>query len=47
MYECKIVNVKKKGKERVYSLNKDTIIPILSIVDKHAKKMCPTCLKLA
>jgi DNA-binding transcriptional ArsR family regulator len=45
LYECKIVQVKKDGKQRIYSLNKETIIPILSIVDRHAKKMCPTCIK--
>ena len=25
---CKVVNVEQKGKERIYSLNKKTIIPI-------------------
>jgi len=34
------VNVKQKGKERVYSLNEDTIIPILKLVDKHAAVHC-------
>jgi len=37
---CKIVDVKKKGKQRIYSLNKDTIVPILGIIDKHAKTFC-------
>lgn len=46
MHECKIVDVEKKGKERIYSLNKKTILPILSIVDNHAKDMCPTCEKM-
>ncbi|HIH31182.1 TPA: winged helix-turn-helix transcriptional regulator [Candidatus Woesearchaeota archaeon] len=46
LYECKIVDVKRDGKQRIYSLNKDTIIPIIEIVDKHAKKMCPRCLKV-
>ena len=45
LHECKIVDVERKGKQRVYSLNKKTIIPILAIVDKHAKDMCPRCLK--
>jgi len=45
MYECHIVDVKREGKQRIYSLNKDTIVPILQIVDKHAKKMCPHCMK--
>lgn len=46
LYECKIVDVKRKGKQRIYSLNKETIIPIIEIVDRHAKKMCPRCLKV-
>jgi DNA-binding transcriptional ArsR family regulator len=46
LHDCKIVDVDQKGKLRIYSLNKETIIPILEIVDRHAKKMCPKCLKL-
>ncbi|MFH1585317.1 MAG: metalloregulator ArsR/SmtB family transcription factor [archaeon] len=37
---CNIVNVEQKGKQRVYSLNKDTIIPMLDIIDKHAQTFC-------
>jgi len=37
---CKIVNVKQKGKQRIYFLNKNTIIPILKIIDKHSKTFC-------
>jgi DNA-binding transcriptional ArsR family regulator len=40
---CNIVQVKQKGKERVYSLNKETIVPILKIIDKHEKKFCKCC----
>ena len=40
---CRIVHVKKKGKERLYSLNKQTIIPILKLIDKHEKKYCKCC----
>ena len=45
--ECKLVNVKKNGKHRIYELNKETIIPILEIADKHAKQMCPVCSKIS
>lgn len=37
---CNIVNARKKGKERIYSLNKKTILPILLLIDKHAKLNC-------
>jgi len=47
MHECRVVEVKRDGKQRIYSLNKETIIPILQIVDKHAKKMCQHCAKIS
>lgn len=37
---CKIVEVKQKGKERIYSLNKKTIVPMLKLIDKHANVYC-------
>lgn len=37
---CNIVKVKQKGKQRIYFLNKDTIIPMLNLIDKHAKTFC-------
>ena len=40
---CNIVQVKQKGKERVYSLNKETIVPMLKMIDKHEKKFCKNC----
>jgi ArsR family transcriptional regulator, lead/cadmium/zinc/bismuth-responsive transcriptional repressor len=44
---CNIVNMKQKGKERIYSLNKDTIIPMLALIDKHASLHCncSSCMK--
>lgn len=38
--KCKIVNAEKKGKQRIYSLNKKTIVPILDLIDKHADVNC-------
>jgi len=37
---CNIVKVKQKGKQRIYFLNKNTIIPMLKLIDKHAKTFC-------
>jgi len=37
---CHVLDVKKAGKERIYSLNKDTVIPILRLVEKHVIKNC-------
>jgi DNA-binding transcriptional ArsR family regulator len=32
------LTVKQEGKQRIYSLNKDTMVPILRDVNKHVKK---------
>jgi len=37
---CNIVKMKQKGKARIYSLNKDTIVPMLKLIDKHTSKHC-------
>ena len=29
--------------ERIYSLNKETILPMLEIIDKHENKFCKKC----
>ena len=38
--ECQILNYEKKGKERFYSLNKNTVIPMLKIVESHVCGYC-------
>jgi DNA-binding transcriptional ArsR family regulator len=47
--KCKIVEMKKKGKQRIYSLNKETIVPMLELIDKHSVchcgKKCQGCKK--
>ncbi len=37
---CGFVNIEKKGKYRIYSLNQDTILPIMETIDKHMSKFC-------
>lgn len=47
LVECNVVQVQKKGKQRIYHLNKDTIVPILDFVEKHVEKHCgKACQKL-
>lgn len=41
---CQFVFVKKNGKERIYSLNKETIRPLMDIIDKHTNNYCKNCL---
>lgn len=43
--ECNFVDAKKEGKNRIYSLNKDTVIPLMRLVDKHMRKYCKFCRK--
>jgi ArsR family transcriptional regulator len=37
---CHVLNVKRQGKQRIYSLNFETVLPILKTVEKHVKKYC-------
>lgn len=40
LLQCNVVEVKKDGKNRVYYLNKETIEPMLKLVEKHVEKNC-------
>jgi DNA-binding transcriptional ArsR family regulator len=44
--ECRVLSVEQAGKNRIYSLNKKTILPILELVGKHVKVNCPHCNKI-
>lgn len=41
---CQYVFSKPNGKKRVYSLNDDTIVPLLKIIDRHVARYCKNCL---
>lgn len=38
--KCSFVFVKKNGKERIYSLNKETIKPLMELIEDHTEKFC-------
>jgi len=40
LVRCKLVRVKREGKQRVYSLNHETLDPIVKSVELHAEKFC-------
>ena len=41
---CHFIDVEKKGKQRIYSLNQETMVPLMKLVDNHVKKYCcETC----
>ncbi len=45
LIQCNILRVEQQGKQRIYSLNKDTVLPMLKLVEKHVKNHCPQCTK--
>ncbi len=38
--KCNIVDLRKEGKQRFYSLNKKTIVPMFRLIDEHSKSFC-------
>ncbi len=40
MSDCHILNIKKEGKKRVYSLNSETIVPLMNLVEQHVSRFC-------
>ena len=44
MNKCHLVEIEKSGKQRIYSLNKETVKPLMQLVDKHVKRHCKYCL---
>jgi DNA-binding transcriptional ArsR family regulator len=39
---CNLIFVENHGKKHVYSVNRETLDPILKAIENHAKKFCPT-----
>lgn len=37
---CGFVFVRPNGQERIYSLNKETVEPLLRLMDRHVEKYC-------
>ena len=37
LLECGFIKVRKYGRKRIYSLNTDTIMPLLGLVEKHVR----------
>ena len=40
LLDCGFVFVERNGKERVYSVNKKTIKPLLTLMENHVKNYC-------
>jgi len=42
LVECGFVQVERRGKERIYSVNHETVDTLFKAVENHAQKFCPT-----
>jgi len=42
LVRCRFVQVERRGRERIYTLNKETMEALFNIVESHAEKYCPT-----
>lgn len=40
---CSFVHKNREGRHSVYTLNKETILPLLKLIDKHVDKHCKNC----
>lgn len=40
LLSCQFIHVKPNGKERIYSINEETIKPLLALMDKHVNEFC-------
>lgn len=40
---CRFITNKKVGKNSIYTLNRETILPLLKLIDKHVDKYCKNC----
>ena len=37
---CEFVHIEVRGKQRFYTLNKETIVPLLQLIDQHITTFC-------
>lgn len=40
LVQCSFVNAERKGKQRVYSVNLETVEPLVEVVERHATRHC-------
>lgn len=40
LLKCAFIRVKPNGKERIYSLNEETIRPLFALIEAHSVKYC-------
>lgn len=45
LHRCGFVSVTRNGKQRMYSLNRATIEPLVRLIDMHVRRFCKHCLQ--
>ena len=45
LLDCNFISVRQEGKKRIYSVNKETILPLMDLVKKHISSYCKICKK--
>ncbi len=40
MAGCHVLEMRKEGKQRIYSLNKETVMPLIELVECHVRRCC-------
>ncbi|TSC73092.1 MAG: hypothetical protein G01um101438_115 [Parcubacteria group bacterium Gr01-1014_38] len=43
LLQCRFVRLVRQGREHCYSLNAETIRPLLRLLDRHVEKYCQEC----
>jgi DNA-binding transcriptional ArsR family regulator len=42
LLQCNLITIKKEGKKHIYTVNKETLLPIFAAIENHAQKFCPS-----
>jgi DNA-binding transcriptional ArsR family regulator len=42
LLQCNFIYLQRKGKQRIYSLNHETVDALFKVIENHAEKFCPT-----
>ncbi len=42
---CGFVTMRPEGKERIYSINHETVGPLMKLINEHTRKFCVNCIR--
>jgi DNA-binding transcriptional ArsR family regulator len=41
LLQCNLISIQRHGKKHIYDVNRETLSPILEVIQNHAQKYCP------